>query len=267
MLEKEHMNILERKASVLIDALPYIRDFNQKIVVIVYDCVEELSGVAERELMQDIVILKSVGMKPVVVHGCRMGMDKFRENKRIAKLIELSGVKAIGICGVDYQTLDMMVANGYIPVVVPNDIDNENEDINQRDTAVEIAVNMGADKLIFLSGERGIPVRPHEDAVEGAGDGDPFYGAGEDAEDAAESAQVYSFLTLEQLGEMPVESYSPYMQDCIRCGTEAVKKGVHRVHVIDGGVKNALLLELFSKSGIGTVIMEDTAGWYDHEKD
>ena len=129
---------MEHKASILIDALPYIRDFNQKTVVIEYGCAEWLSGVEEQRLMQDIVLLKSVGMRPIVVHDTRMGLDKFRENKRIAKLLELCGVKAIGICGVDTETIGLMLDNDYIPVIVPNDIDNESEYIEPRETPLEI---------------------------------------------------------------------------------------------------------------------------------
>ena len=121
-MDKE-LELVEHKASILIDALPYIRDFNQKTVVIEYGCAEWLSGVEEQRLMQDIVLLKSVGMRPIVVHATRMGLDKFRENKRIAKLLELCGVKAIGICGVDTETIGLMLDNDYIPVIVPNDID------------------------------------------------------------------------------------------------------------------------------------------------
>lgn len=80
-MDKE-LELVEHKASILIDALPYIRDFNQKTVVIEYGCAEWLSGVEEQRLMQDIVLLKSVGMRPIVVHATRMGLDKFRENKQ-----------------------------------------------------------------------------------------------------------------------------------------------------------------------------------------
>ena len=107
-MDKE-LELVEHKASILIDALPYIRDFNQKTVVIEYGCAEWLSGVEEQRLMQDIVLLKSVGMRPIVVHATRMGLDKFRENKRISKLLELCGVKAIGICGVDTREITRII--------------------------------------------------------------------------------------------------------------------------------------------------------------
>ena len=125
-MDKE-LELVEHKASILIDALPYIRDFNQKTVVIEYGCAEWLSGVEEQRLMQDIVLLKSVGMRPIVVHATRMGLDKFRENKRIAKLLELCGVKAIGICGVDTREITRIireqgVMNAVICDKIPEDL-------------------------------------------------------------------------------------------------------------------------------------------------
>ena len=146
-----YLENIEHKAAVLCDALPYIRDFVHKVIVIEYDCGEWLSGVEEKKMIKDIVLLKSIGVIPIVVHRTQMGVDKFRENKRIAKLLELYDTKAIGICGVDIETIQMMIKNDYIPVIVPNDIDNEMEHIDPRDTALEVAVKMQADKLIRMA--------------------------------------------------------------------------------------------------------------------
>ena len=76
-----YLENIEHKAAVLCDALPYIRDFVNKIIVVEYDCGEWLSGVEEKKLMKDIVLLKSIGVIPIVVHRTPMGVDKFRENK------------------------------------------------------------------------------------------------------------------------------------------------------------------------------------------
>ena len=146
-----YLENIEHKAAVLCDALPYIRDFVHKVIVIEYDCGEWLSGVEEKKMIKDIVLLKSIGVIPIVVHRTQMGVDKFRENKRIAKLLELYDTIAIGICGVDIETIQMMIKNDYIPVIVPNDIDNEMEHIDPRDTALEVAVKMQADKLIRMA--------------------------------------------------------------------------------------------------------------------
>lgn len=63
-----YLENVEHKAAVLCDALPYIRDFVNKIIVVEYDCGEWLSGVEEKKLMKDIVLLKSIGVIPIVVH-------------------------------------------------------------------------------------------------------------------------------------------------------------------------------------------------------
>ena len=94
-MEQKVFEEIERKAEILIRALPYIRDFNRQVAVIEYGCRKYLSPVAEQDLMQDIALLKTVGMKPVVVHDAPMGVDKFRENKRIAKLLEWGATPAL----------------------------------------------------------------------------------------------------------------------------------------------------------------------------
>ena len=108
-----NINDIQTKAGILIDALPYIRDFSGKTIVICYCCTNLLSAKEEQVVMQDIALLKSIGMKPIVVHDNRFGADRYRENKRIAKLIELCGIKAVGICGIDLQTLHMTIDNDY----------------------------------------------------------------------------------------------------------------------------------------------------------
>lgn len=232
---------IEPKAEILVKALPYIRDFNQKIVVIEYGCRKYLRPIDEQEIMQDIALLKTVGMIPVVVHDTPMGVDKFRENKRIAKLIELCGTKAIGICGVDVHTLQMTIENGYIPVIVPNDIDNENELIDPKDTALEIAVKMKADKLVFLSSHRGIWKDEEE-------------------------TKVYPRLTVEEVKELLAEGkVTKGVLSRVERGFKAVEQGVNRVHILDGRIKHALLVEFFSVAGVGTIIINDKETLYAHE--
>lgn len=235
------LEVLEQKASILIDALPYIRDFNQQIVVIEYNCGQWLSGVQEQSLMKDIVLLKSVGMYPIVVHDTRMGVDKFRENKRIAKLLELCGTKAIGICGVDVETLQMLLDHDYIPVVVPNDIDNEMEYIDPKDTALEIGAKMHADKLIYLSSYEGIYI--DEDRK-----------------------KVYPRITVREIEELrKVRNFPEDFVDYLEHGINAVHQGVNRAHILDGRIEHVLLIEFFSVIGAGTVIIEDESKLYGHE--
>ena len=144
------------KADILTDALPYMQDFEGKIMVIQYSCNNYASPEQEKRIMQDISLLHFLGVHPVVVHSNKSGVDIFRENKRIAALLETNNLKAIGICGIDLQTIRILIDNQYIPVVIPNDIQTESENIFVEDTAREIAVKLKADKLIFMSKDKGL---------------------------------------------------------------------------------------------------------------
>ena len=237
-MDKE-LELVEHKASILIDALPYIRDFNQKTVVIEYGCAEWLSGVEEQRLMQDIVLLKSVGMRPIVVHDTRMGLDKFRENKRIAKLLELCGVKAIGICGVDTETIGLMLDNDYIPVITPNDIDNEDTPILPEEAAKEIAVSTGAEKVLFLGKEDGI---------------------------RDDEGHIISQMTRDEVVKMYVAGkFEGRLLQKVTYALQMIEQGVPRVHILGSKMAHALFVEIFSIIGVGTVIMPDKEHYYPHE--
>ena len=205
-MDKE-LELVEHKASILIDALPYIRDFNQKTVVIEYGCAEWLSGVEEQRLMQDIVLLKSVGMRP----------------------------------GVDTETIGLMLDNDYIPVIVPNDIDNESEYIDPRETALEIAEKMQADKLVYLSKYPGI----YKDE---------------------ERKDIYYKITVPEVEKLRKERNFPKeFDEIIGYGLQASKNGVNRVHILDGRIRHVLLIEFFSVNGAGTIFIETEAKLYLHE--
>ena len=242
-MERMILEQVEKKAEVLTDALPYIRDFNRQVAVIEYGCRKYMSPVGEQELMRDIALLKTVGMKPVVVHGCPIGVDKFRENKRIAKLLELCGTKAVGICGMDMETPAIMLDNGYIPVIMPNDIDTENVEINPIDAALDVAVGLKADKLVYLYSHRGI------------------------WKDEART-EVYSRLTVAQVQEMLSQGrVTEGVLSRVERGLKAIERGVDRVNLLDGRMEHALLLEFFSVAGVGTVMFQDESRLYAHEKD
>ena len=237
----EQMKTVREKAAVLADALPYFRDFNQKIIVIGYLCSNILSGEEEQGIMQDIALLKSVGMKPVIVHDSRMGADKFRENKRLAKLVELSGVKAVGICGIDEQTLRMTLENGYIPVVTPNDIDTEMMNLDPTDTAREIAILLHAEKLIYVSRYEGITWTEKKEKI---------------------LSMTESELKLYMEEQKADADFCRKLENMIL----ALDGGVERVNLVSGRMVHALLLELFSVHGVGTVVMRDERKLYEHEK-
>lgn len=229
------LQIISEKAEILIDALPYIRDFNQKIIVLEYGLSDVLETEQEHSMMKDIALLKTVGMKPIVVHGTKKGADIFRENKRMANLIEQFGIKAVGICGIDLQTIHMMLDHDYIPVITPNDIDNEQEDINPEATACEIAENVHAEKLMFLTRQAGV----------------------------FDGEQIIPLLTLSDLEErLKKEDISAHMRRKLAKGIHAIEQGVGRVHFIDGRTEHGILLELFSAKGIGTVLLKDKSHLY-----
>ena len=232
---------IEDKAQILVDSLPYIRDFNQKIIIISFGCSNILTDEEEQEVMRDIALMKSIGMRPIVVHDTKMGHDKFRENKRIAKMIEFCGVKAVGICGIDLQTIHMTLDNDYIPVIVPNDIDNESEYIDQRETALEIAEKMQADKLVYLSKYPGI----YKDE---------------------ERKDIYYKITVPEVEKLRKERNFPKeFDEIIGYGLQASKNGVNRVHILDGRIRHVLLIEFFSVNGAGTIFIETEAKLYLHE--
>ena len=241
-MDQKILEMVEKKAEVLTDALPYIRDFNRQVAVIEYGCRKYMSPVGEQELMRDIALLKTVGMKPVVVHGAPMGVDKFRENKRIAKLLELCGTKAVGICGMDMETPSIMLDNGYIPVIMPNDIDTEHLQIDPINAALDVAVGLHADKLVCLSSHRGI------------------------WQDEART-KVYSHLTVAQVQKMLEEGkVTEGVLSRVRKGLEAIDRGVERVNLLDGRMEHALLLEFFSVAGVGTVMIRDEEILYARER-
>lgn len=237
----EQMKNLRRKAGILADALPYLRDFNQKIMVICYLCSNFLANEEEQRIMQDIALLKSVGMRPIIVHDCRMGADKFRENKRLAKLVEFCGVKAVGICGIDEQTLRMNMENDYISVVNPCDIDTEMLNLNPVDTAREIAVLLQAEKLIYVSRYTGVTWSENQN-------------------------KILSMTKSELKMYMENQPMAGEFRHILENVSQALEEGVQRAHLVSGKMQHGLLLELFSIFGVGTVVMGDERRLYEHEK-
>ncbi len=232
---------IEEKAQILVDALPYIRDFNQKIVIVCFEGSNILTDEEEKVVMRDVALLKTIGMRPILVHDSRMGHDKFRENKLVAKMIEMSGVKAVGICGIDLQTIMLNVDNDYIPVITPNDIDNEDTPISPALCAAQVAEAVHAEKLIFLGGIDGIHDR--------------------------KSSELISQILLDDFIEMVKndDQADVLLAERERYAIELIQAGIPRVHFLDVKIRHSLLLELFSIIGVGTAILPDGGHYYPHE--
>jgi acetylglutamate kinase len=294
------MDELVRKAEILIEALPYIQTFAGKTIVIKYGGAAMENDSLKHSVMQDVVLMKYIGMNPVVVHGGgnqisewmrRVGKEaEFVQglrvtdaetveiaemvlagviNKEIVSLINLHGGKAVGLCGKDANlirvqkhypqvvdengkttsvdigfvgeivgvkpdvlfTLDQ---EGYIPVLAPNGVGDDDctYNINADTMAGEIAAALNAEKLILLTDQRGIL---------------------QDLND--ESSLISRIRTTEIEGLVADGIIGSGMLPKVEACVTALKGGVWKTHIIDGRINHAILLEVFTQSGIGTEIL------------
>lgn len=288
------------KAQTLIEALPYIRDFNNKKVVVKYGGSAMIDKTLEESVIKDVALLKLVGMKPIIVHGGGKEISKWlnvvgketkfieglrvtdeetmeiaemvlnKVNKGLVQRIEKLGVKAVGISGKDGGTLrvDKKLANG--------------EDIGFVGDVKEV----NSELIDSLLDNDFIPV------IAPIGLGDDYESYNINADDAAcavaraikaeklafltdvdgvcknpeDKSTLISVLTLAKADEM-IESGEisggmlPKIRNCI----DAVNNGVNRVHILDGRKEHCLLLEFFTQKGIGTAIIDDEKKLYSHE--
>lgn len=291
-MEEKDMQKIMQKAEVLIEALPYIQRFNRKIIVVKYGGSAMSDEELQKNVIKDVTLLKLVGFKPIIVHGggkaisswvAKVGKEPVfvnglrvtdeetmeiaemvlgRVNKNLVKMVQELGVKAVGISGkdgglltvdrkysdgrdigyvgdikeVDAKILYDLLENDFLPIVAPvglnDDFDTYN--INADDAACAIAKAVGADKLVFLTDIEGL-YRNIED-----------------------KSSFISRLTASEADKL-IESgiigggMLPKLHNC----TEAIRAGVSRVHILDGRVPHCLLLEIFTKDGIGTAIISD----------
>ena len=286
-----------RVASVLSEALPYIQRFRGRTVVVKYGGNAMVDEVLKSSFARDIVLMRLVGINPVVVHGGGPQIGKVLEkvgkestfiegmrvtdsetmdvvemvlgglvNKDIVNLITSHGGRAVGLTGkdgdlirarkltisrdtegmdepeiidighvgevasIDTSVLDMMLNGGFIPVIAPIGVgsDGLSYNINADLVAGRMAEVLGAEKLILLTNTPGLLDK----------DGDLLTGVGaKQVENLIEDGTI-------QGGMKPK----------IRCALSAVQAGVNAAHIIDGRVQHAVLVELFTDEGVGTLI-------------
>ena len=294
------MEELVKKAEILIEALPYIQTFAGKTIVIKYGGAAMENDSLKHSVMQDVVLMKYIGMNPVVVHGGgnqisewmrRVGKEaKFVQglrvtdaetveiaemvlagviNKEIVSLINLHGGKAVGLCGKDANLIrvqkhypqvvdengkttsvdigfvgeivgvkpDLLFTldkEGYIPVLAPNGVGDDDctYNVNADTMAGEIAAALNAEKLILLTDQRGIL---------------------QDLND--ESSLLSRIRTTEIEGLVADGVIGSGMLPKVEACVTALKGGVWKTHIIDGRINHAILLEVFTQSGIGTEII------------
>lgn len=288
------VSTLIKKANILIEALPYIQTFANKTFVIKYGGNAMISEELKHSVMEDVTLLKFIGINPIIVHGGgpditgalnRMNIkSEFRNglrvtdaetmqvaqmvlvgktNKEIVSLINCKGGKALGFCGidgnlirckpyrplvdgkpddigyvgeivnVDTHVLEYVTQDAFIPVVAPIGMDENGQsyNINADTVASAIACALKAEKLISLTD------------VEGVKDlnGDIIY--------EIHSKEIQSLIDQGVItgGMIPK----------ILGSLDAIRGGVNNVHIIDGRLPHCILLEIFTKSGIGTMIKKD----------
>lgn len=284
-------------AHVLIEALPYIRRFKDKTVVVKYGGNAMIDESLKNSFAQDIVMMKLVGLNPVVVHGGgpqigdllkRLGktsefIDGMRVtdsetmdvvemvlgglvNKEIVNLINRHGGKAVGLTGkdgdfirankikmkknaieaqepeiidlghvgevssIDPAVLSMLNHSDFIPVIAPIGVgdDGHSYNINADLVAGKVAEVLKAEKLILLTNTAGI---------------------------LDKQQNLLTGLSLKDVDDLIVDgTISGGMIPKTRCATDALKGGVSSVHIIDGRVEHAVLLELFTDQGVGTLL-------------
>ncbi|NLA92521.1 MAG: acetylglutamate kinase [Spirochaetales bacterium] len=278
------------KARVLIEALPYIRRFAGSIVVVKYGGSAMSDEEIKSSTIKDIAMMKMIGMRPVVIHGGgpsisamleRLGkestfVDGLRvtdtETAQIAEMVlsgtiskdlvqslQRVGIDAVGINGKDGQTLlarkklidgkdigfvgevvkvktallNSLIEQDFIPVVSPIGTDREGNtyNINADYAASAIAGALNAQKLVFLTDVEGI------------------------LKDVADPASRFSQLSLEEAEAYIADgTIKGGMIPKTECCIEGIKRGVQSVHILDGRIPHALLLEIFTNEGIGTML-------------
>ena len=287
-------------ASVLTEALPYIRRFNDKTVVIKYGGNAMSDETLKNGFARDVTLMKLVGMNPVVVHGGGPQIGNFLKklgkesqfvqgmrvtdsetmdvvemvlgglvNKEIVNLINRHGGNAVGLSGKDGELIrarklkisrnapelkvpeiidighvgeverinasiiDMLIHGDFIPVIAPIGVgaNGESYNINADLVASRMAQDLKAEKLIILTNTQG---------VLGA-DGAVLTGLSEEAVTRLIDEGVI------QGGMLPK----------VRAALDAVHAGVRNAHIIDGRLEHAVLLEIFTDQGVGTLIKRD----------
>lgn len=285
------------KAEVLMEALPYIRRFYGKTFVIKYGGNAMTDEELKASFAQDMVLLKYVGIDPVVVHGGGPQIDRTLQkmgissryvrgmrvtdpetvdiiemvlvgkvNKEIVNLINQHGGMAVGlsgkdgglirarkmsvtvstngepseiidigmvgeIVGINPTVINSLDENKFIPVIAPVGVGDQGEtyNINADLVAGQIAEALGAEKLILLTDVEGVKDKRGE---------------------LLSTVKINQARKLIQEGVVG-EGMIPKVECCI----EALKGGVGKTHIIDGRVKHAVLLEIFTKEGVGTEVV------------
>jgi len=279
-----------KKSEVLIEALPYIKKFFEKVVVIKYGgSAVDAQGV-EREILEDIAFMNYAGMRPIIVHGGGPFISRMMQragiephfingrrvtdsasihiidqalhtiNRKITATMRTIGAKAFGLSGrenglirvrklktspdlgyvgeitsVDTTVVKQLIEDDIIPVIYPLGIgpDRKVYNVNADDVASAIAQKLKAEKFVLLTNVRGI------------------------LKDKDDPASLYHTLRSGDVAALIKRGVIhggmiPKATACVK----AVKGGVKKAHILDASIPHALLLEIFTDTGIGTEIVK-----------
>jgi acetylglutamate kinase len=286
------------RAKILIEALPYIQRFNGATIVVKYGGHAMVDELLKQDFALDIILMKFVGMNPIVVHGGGPQIGEFlkrlsiesefvdgmrvtdkqtmdvvemvlvgKVNKEIVSLINRNGGKAVGLSGkdgqlitanklkyiknstdsqppeiidmgmvgevvsVDNRILTSLIKSDFIPVIAPVGSDNEGHtyNINADWVACHIASALDARKLILLTDTQGVLDR---------------------------DGKLISTLNMDAVHQLVDNgTIKGGMIPKVKCCLTALEGGVKKAHIIDGRQQHAMLLEIFTKGGIGTEII------------
>jgi acetylglutamate kinase len=277
------------RVKVLSEALPYMQGFAGRTVVVKYGGAAMKDSQLKDRVIRDIIFMACIGIRPIIVHGGgpeinswldKIGIEaQFKDglrvtdaatmevvemvlvgkvNKEIVSLINQAGGSAIGMCGkdanlimarpegrtdigfvgevagVNVNVLDLLVKDRYIPVIssVAADETGQSYNINADTVAGEIAAALGAEKLILLTDTPGL------------------------MRDFHDPSSLIRQLDIAQARELVKEGIvSGGMIPKLNCCIRSLAQGVKSAHIIDGRVAHSLLLEIFTDSGIGTMIV------------
>jgi acetylglutamate kinase len=277
------------RVRILSEALPYIQKFANRTIVIKYGGAAMKDGALKAGVVRDIVFLCSVGVRPVVVHGggpeINIWLDKLgiepqfkdglrvtdadtmdvvemvlvgRVNKELVSLINQAGGAAVGLCGKDGNLIsarpiekegvgfvgeitsinqgliESLVSHGYVPIVssVAADGNGQAYNINADTVAGEIAAALQAEKLILLTDTPGI------------------------LEDYHDYSTLIAKLDIQKARELIDRGIvSGGMIPKVNCCVRSLAQGVKAAHILDGRMPHALLLEILTDEGIGSMIV------------
>ena len=278
------------KAEVLIEALPYIQRFNRKIIVVKYGGSAMVDENLKKSVIQDVVLLKLVGFKPIIVHGGgkeisrwvnKVGKEpKFinglrvtdeetmeiaemvlsKVNKELVTLVESLGVKAVGVSGKDgaLLTVEKKYSEGQDIGFVGNITDVNPKilyDLLEKDF-LPIVCPVGLDsefKTYNINADDAacaIAKSMNAEKLAFLTDIEGVYRDPKDPDSLISKLFVKEAKELINQGNVG-GGMIPKLQNCI----DAIEEGVSRVHILDGRIKHCLLLEIFTDKGIGTAIL------------